>query len=192
MVSINKAEILKYLHLERKTVDYVKEILSYYECDKCGGCCGFSEIYVTPEEYNRLKRVDRNIDRKGTVRELGFYLKNPCSYLRGGSKCGVYVRRPFVCEVYPFSYAYGTFMSLIMCPLGEKIAKDWIEFGIEAGVVFGDQEMSKCVDSTIKAVDGLNREMGVTGGKSMQSLLFSYDLFFEFSAFERRKYGNRR
>ncbi len=183
-----KAEIMKYLYLERKSVRLVEEVLSYYECEKCGGCCGFTEIYVTDNEYNSLKRLDREIDKKGTYRELGFYLTNPCAYQKCDKKCSVYIRRPFVCKVYPFSYAYGTFMSLIQCPLGERIAKDFLEFGNEKGVTVGEQEQAKHVDSTIKAVDKLNRGMGVTGGKSIESLIFGYELFFEFSAYVRRKY----
>lgn len=186
---LDKSMILRCLQFQRESTVLIKELLSYYKCSRCGKCCEFTEIYITELEYNTLKRRDSRINKKINYREIGYYLSNPCAYLSDDKRCKVNNIKPSVCKNYPFTFTYGTFMCLILCPLGEQIASDLYEFGKEFGLNFGKQKQGDYVDNTIKEVDKFNRDLGVTSGKSMMSLMFSYELFFDFSKYVVKKYA---
>lgn len=184
---MSKDDLAKYISYERKSVKIVKEILSHYSCERCGKCCGWTEIAITEEEYKLMEELDKDISSKVNQRGVHICLKNPCPYLINRSECGVNDMKPFVCQVYPFSYAYGILVSLIRCPMGEKIIKDMFEYHKTAKIE-NDESVVKSYGKLMDSVNKANKDMGIDGGKPLDSLIMTYPTLFTFAGYVRMKY----
>jgi len=100
-----------------------KEVLKFYECERCGKCCRIP-IHLRDEEVERFLAIEGEAFlNKLNPDEVLNYLRIPCPYLADGI-CTIYDEsyRP---EVYPFT-ASSLIPSMALCPLGEKIADDFI------------------------------------------------------------------
>lgn len=183
----DKEKLIKGIIYERKSVKIVYEILTHYSCEQCGKCCAWSDICVTEEEYKQMSKLDEHISDKVSVKGIHMCLSSPCPYLIKGKECGINDMKPFVCKVYPFSYAYGLIVSLIRCPLGDKIIKDVYEYS-KTIKIENDESVVKSYGSLINSVNEDNKAMGINGGKPLDSLLMTYPTLFGFAGFVRMKY----
>jgi Fe-S-cluster containining protein len=105
-----------------EAIPIIKNILSYFECKKCGECCISSPIFLQDEE------VTAYLDLCGTPffemldeNSIENHLKHPCGFL-DGRQCKMQDKiKPLTCMTYPFLLGqideYGT---LIRCPVGMK------------------------------------------------------------------------
>lgn len=80
------------------------------KCEDCGKCCmDVDAIMVLPSDYEKLKKVDKNVDEKLKHVSDMYYLmpddQNICPYFDQVIKeCTIYEQRPKVCKAYPFSF----------------------------------------------------------------------------------------
>lgn len=87
-----------------EVVTVLKNILSYFECKRCGECCVCAPIFLYDEEvdtYSKLygnsffDMLDENI--------VDNHLKAPCGFLEN-KLCKLHnIRKPLTCAIYPFS-----------------------------------------------------------------------------------------
>ena len=88
---------------------------SYFRCERCGECCRTLPISLGWDDIERLSFLDKLDDDA-----IENCLKTPCL---NGNKCTIYDKRPLVCRIFPFEFAY-PFPSIRNCPLGKKISAE--------------------------------------------------------------------
>ena len=113
-------EVLGYmLELHEETPDDVidtwvdsiaKPIIEAIDCTQCGNCCRSLDVYVTPDDVQRLSTgivipldtIMTDIDNESApkVGEWGKFKAKPCGFL-DGNLCSVYAHRPETCRTYP-------------------------------------------------------------------------------------------
>lgn len=87
-------------------------IIDAIDCTQCGNCCRSLDVYLTPQDAQRLadgihisldeldsQYLEHDIANK--VGEWGRFQATPCAFLHG-SRCSVYPYRPDTCRDYPF------------------------------------------------------------------------------------------
>ncbi len=86
-------------------------IIDAIDCTQCGNCCRALDVYLTPDDAQRLAHgVDvpleaiktRYIDQERGQKhgEWGVFRERPCAFL-DGKLCSVYEHRPETCRTYP-------------------------------------------------------------------------------------------
>ena len=86
-------------------------IIEEIDCTQCANCCQRLNVYVTPEDADRLAKglhislaevKDQYFDqfRAGAVDEWGVVTRSPCPFLKD-KLCSVYESRPETCRSYP-------------------------------------------------------------------------------------------
>ena len=87
-------------------------IIADIDCTQCANCCRTLDVYLEPEDLNRLGRAfhvgldeirtrfvdDDVLPESGAVGKLK---GKPCQFL-DGKRCSVYEHRPQACRDYPF------------------------------------------------------------------------------------------
>ena len=93
-------------------IDQIAEpIIAAIDCTQCANCCRSLDVYLTPEDAQRLADgvqipVDQiitryvNRDSAAAVEEWGKFRARPCAFL-DGKLCSVYAHRPESCRIYP-------------------------------------------------------------------------------------------
>ncbi len=89
-------------------VDAIAEpIINAIDCTLCGNCCRSLDVYLTPEDAQRLAPVvDVPLaaiithDSAQAVGEWATFQTKPCGFLNG-TLCTVYAHRPETCRTYP-------------------------------------------------------------------------------------------
>ena len=86
-------------------------IIAAIDCTLCANCCRSLDVYLTPDDAERLAAgvhvplaevTTRYIDRESAaeVEEWGKFRARPCAFLKG-NLCSVYAHRPEACRLYP-------------------------------------------------------------------------------------------
>jgi len=86
-------------------------IIDAIDCTQCGNCCRHLDVYLTPEDAQRLATglncsyadvQDRYINHPQAEQEgeWGMFHAKPCAFLNG-NLCTVYAHRPESCRAYP-------------------------------------------------------------------------------------------
>jgi len=86
-------------------------IIAAIDCQQCANCCRALDVYLTPEDAERLAAglclssiefTSRYLDqpRAQAEGEWGMFKHKPCVFLRDKS-CSVYAQRPESCRAYP-------------------------------------------------------------------------------------------
>lgn len=82
-------------------------IIEAIDCTQCANCCRSLDVYLTPEDGERLGPhidipLDAILDRESAQRvgEWGKFAARPCRFL-DGKRCSVYEHRPETCRTYP-------------------------------------------------------------------------------------------
>jgi Fe-S-cluster containining protein len=160
-----------------------EEILKYFKCERCAECCRTLPISLNWEDIERLYKLEgeRFLDKLDD-KVIENCLKTPCPYLREG-KCLIYDKRPLVCRVFPFEFAY-PFPSIRCCPMGKKISAELGKFERELRVGMREaerEEHQKRIQKTIEAYDRFGDFMfGESGGMKCEVTIVSLDLLEAF------------
>ncbi len=135
-----------------KYVSLAEEILAYFECERCGECCRTLPISLSWADIERLYKMEGEsfFDKldDGAIENC---LKTPCPYLRN-NRCMIYDKRPLVCRVFPFEFAY-PFPSIRLCPLGRKISAELGKLERELRSRNEDDTGKEAVRKVIEAYD---------------------------------------
>ncbi|MDZ4669856.1 MAG: YkgJ family cysteine cluster protein [Phototrophicales bacterium] len=84
-------------------------IIAQTDCTLCGNCCHKLDVYLTPDDANRLSvgihiplttLLTDTIRDARAVGEWGRFAHSPCRFL-SDKKCTVYEHRPQTCRDYP-------------------------------------------------------------------------------------------
>ncbi len=140
-------------------------ILAYFRCERCGECCRTLPISLTWADIERLYKMegDSFFDKLDDS-AIENCLKTPCPYLRD-NRCMIYDKRPLVCRVFPFEFAY-PFPSIRLCPLGRKISAELGKLERELRLRNGGNN-EEAVRRVIEAYDRVG-DMMYEEGKSMK------------------------
>jgi Fe-S-cluster containining protein len=65
---------------------------------KCGGCCHYKNVPLSPDDINRLQNFQDKLVK--TEKGLELHCENGCPFLADGT-CSIYGKRPDVCAEYP-------------------------------------------------------------------------------------------
>lgn len=132
-------EVMRYLlqlddALEDSVLDAFVEqvaapVIAAIDCTQCANCCRSLDVYVTPEDAQRLATVvDVPLDSiivheaAARVEEWGMLRAKPCGFLNG-RLCSIYTHRPETCRTYPaftpdFRWALAdTIGGAALCPI---------------------------------------------------------------------------
>ncbi|MBZ0291449.1 MAG: YkgJ family cysteine cluster protein [Anaerolineae bacterium] len=110
-------EVMRYLlqlddELDDAVLDQFVEavaepVIAGIDCKLCANCCRSLDVYVTPEDAQRLAPVvdiplEAIIEHEAaaTVEEWGRLRAKPCRFL-DGNLCSIYAHRPETCRTYP-------------------------------------------------------------------------------------------
>jgi len=160
-----------------------EEIQKYFKCERCAECCRTLPISLDWEDIERLYKLEgeRFLD-KLDENVIENCLKTPCPYLRE-KKCLIYDKRPLVCRVFPFEFAY-PFPSIRCCPMGKKISAELgkVERELRVGMKEVErEEHQKMIQRTIEAYDRFGDFMfGEGGGMKCEVTIVSLDLLEAF------------
>lgn len=102
-------------------------IIAAIDCTQCGNCCRSLDVYLTPEDAERLPALiplSEVIDhaRAEAVEEWGMFKQKPCVFLTG-KLCSIYEHRPTSCREYPaltpdFRWLMGDILGGVdLCPI---------------------------------------------------------------------------
>lgn len=129
-------------------IPILKNILSYFDCKKCGECCINTPIFLQDEEVNDyLKLYGTSFFEMLDRNTIENHLKPPCGFL-DGRECKMQNKmKPLTCMTYPilsgYIDEYGTlircpvgmkerytisFFYIILCPMGKEIYKEFLKF----------------------------------------------------------------
>ncbi|MDR1954763.1 MAG: YkgJ family cysteine cluster protein [Candidatus Methanoplasma sp.] len=106
----------------RICMSYIDE----FPCEMCGRCCRQPNIVVLPEEVDRIAGaagiplydfVAKYLTRTSDGRLL-FRKTDPCAFLGGDNRCGIWKDRPEICRDFP--YAVSMFMSRVYIALTDE------------------------------------------------------------------------
>lgn len=97
--------------LDALVEEVVAPIIAAIDCTACANCCASIDVYLTPEDADRLAEalnlpvadvIARYIDREAAacVEEWGKFRHSPCAFLEG-KLCRHYIHRPDACRAYP-------------------------------------------------------------------------------------------
>ncbi len=86
-------------------------VIAAIDCTQCANCCRSLDVYVTPEDAQRLADgtfvpldsiLNSHIEHEqaALVGEWGRLRAKPCAFLQG-NLCSVYAQRPETCRIYP-------------------------------------------------------------------------------------------
>ena len=182
--------------MQRQRERYIRlaeDILSYFKCERCGDCCRTLPISLGWDDIERLyKEEGESFLDKLDDNAIENCLKTPCPYLKG-NKCMIYDKRPLVCRVFPFEFAY-PFPSIRHCPLGKKISAELgkLEQELRGGGEKGIMEKSKgkseseesehaeAIRKTIEAYDSFGNFMYEGEGMKCEVTVVSLELLEEF------------
>lgn len=203
-------ETLKYLHSEfKKYVDkflpLIRNILRLYSCERCGKCCRDEYVMVTLKEAKKLKKFSGDKFDDYIFKDLMTckYLKIPCPYLRlqegcdiGGGEieqwsCNINKGlKPFVCSIYPFIFIYGYYVSLALCPYGNKIKKDMEEFNNIYNIKIDEKNSDNKMSGLMQDLDNMYDSMGISYDRKipMQCLNLPLEYIREFDKWLKKKY----
>ena len=160
-----------------------QEILKYFKCERCAECCRTLPISLDWGDIERLYKLEgeKFLDKLND-NVIENCLKTPCPYLRE-KECLIYDKRPVVCRVFPFEFAY-PFPSIRCCPMGKKISAELGKFERELrGGKKEDRkvEHQKMIQKTIEAYDRFSDFMfGEGRGVKCEVTIVSLDLLEEF------------
>ena len=172
--------------MQRQRERYIRlaeEILSYFKCERCGECCRTLPISLGWDDIERLYREEgESFLDKLDDNAIENCLKTPCPYLKG-NKCTIYDKRPLVCRVFPFEFAY-PFPSIRNCPLGKKISAELgklereLRGGGEKGMEGGEHDAA--IRRTMEAYDRFGNFMYESEGMKCEVTVVSMELLEEF------------
>ncbi len=146
-------------------VQLAEEILSYFECERCGECCRTLPISLSWADIERLYKIEgEGFFDKLDNDAIENCLRTPCPYLKD-NRCMIYDKRPLVCRVFPFEFAY-PFPSIRLCPLGRKISAEVSKLGQELSNG-SDSNSEEAVRKIIEAYDRFG-DLMYEEGKSMK------------------------
>ncbi len=150
-----------------------EEILEYFECERCGECCRTLPISLNWDDIERLYRYEGEVFLdKLDENAIENCLKTPCPYLKD-NRCTIYNKRPLVCRVFPFEFAY-PFPSIRLCPLGKKISE-------ELGKLKRELEQESCGGDTSGGREWREeQEREQAQGESIRRTMEAYDKYSNF------------
>ncbi|MCD6203926.1 MAG: YkgJ family cysteine cluster protein [Methanophagales archaeon] len=170
---------IKTLEMQRERyIRLAEDILSYFRCERCGECCRTLPISLGWDDIERLyKEEGEAFFDKLDDNAIENCLKTPCPYLNG-NRCTIYDKRPLVCRVFPFEFAY-PFPSIRNCPLGKKISAELakLEQELRGGE---DSEHEEAIRKTIEAYDRFGNFMYEGEGMKCEVTIVSLELLEEF------------
>lgn len=103
-------------------IPILKNILSYFECKKCGECCIKTPIFLQDEEVTAyLKLNGTSFFEMFDDNSIENHLKHPCGFL-DGRQCKMQNKiKPLTCMTYPILVGHiDEYQTLIRCPVGMK------------------------------------------------------------------------
>lgn len=115
---------------------YLKEVIEFYGCWRCGVCCIINDVQLlNGEEQKIIKQAEnQNMDldflgkhlriNKKEARQISTYaLTSPCVFLEDRA-CSIYENRPVICSLFPFQIPDDRniiITSYTHCPLATQI-----------------------------------------------------------------------
>ena len=99
------------VHIDAIVDEVAAPIVDAIDCTQCANCCRSLDVYLTPEDADRLADgLHIPVDQVETryvehydaeqVGEWGRFRERPCAFLNG-KLCSVYAHRPETCRTYP-------------------------------------------------------------------------------------------
>ncbi len=125
--------------LTLEIIPILKNILSYFECKKCGECCIYSPIFLQDEEVTAyLKLYGTAFFDMLDENSIENHLKHPCGFL-DGKQCNIHnIIKPLTCTIHPFLLRYTkdnlyeryrvSAVVISLCPMGIEIDKKFLKF----------------------------------------------------------------
>ena len=92
--------------LDKWVNEIAMPIIEAIDCTACANCCRQLDVYLVPEDRERLAQVVPNVDdlleyeRAKHVGEWACIGEKPCPLLHN-KRCSVYEHRPQSCRMYP-------------------------------------------------------------------------------------------
>ncbi len=148
-----KEDYIAFKKLSQKYDPLLKSLLKMYSCEKCGECCRTEKVSSGKRDLHRLMCYDIRMFQDAVDEIRGddlFRLKLPCHYLDTNNQCKCYDIKPQPCDLYPFIFLYGYFISISYCPYGTKIIDDLMEYCRIKGI--GIQTVEESDNVTMKNV----------------------------------------
>ncbi len=98
-------------HIDAVVDAVAAPIVAAIDCTQCANCCRSLDVYLTPDDAERLSgALHIPVDQIETryvehydaekVGEWGRFRERPCVFLKG-KLCSVYAHRPDTCRTYP-------------------------------------------------------------------------------------------
>lgn len=149
----------------------IRTLLSMYECEQCGRCCRRERVTVSPGDIRKNRKLTAHIEK---VIMMGYAtMELPCHFISDSNTCTTYINRPFSCKRYPFFEKYPNHISISVCPYGDKVIKDLLEYCKLKGIESTDGEQKE----EIMKMDRLYRAMGVGQEESFNALSIPIVIF---------------
>ncbi|RLG31917.1 hypothetical protein DRN80_06860 [Methanosarcinales archaeon] len=177
--------------MQRQRERYIRlaeEILGYFKCERCGECCRTLPISLGWDDIERLyKDEGETFLDKLDDNAIENCLKTPCPYLEC-NECVIYDKRPLVCRVFPFEFAY-PFPSIRDCPMGKKISAELGKLEQELRGKIGTMDKSKskreseqeeAIRKTMEAYDRFGDFLYESEGMKCEVTIVSLELLEEF------------
>lgn len=107
-------------------IDILAEIVSFFECRKCGKCCRKSSPNLLYSEYDKYK--NHNVEMCWKDNNRVQIKGNPCPFL-DNNVCKAQNNKPMLCKAFPLMTAQNSDCIVIWdCELGREILKEYNKF----------------------------------------------------------------
>lgn len=169
------------LKMQERIEPLLVEVLSYFKCKRCGGCCSNAPAVVGDDELVAIAKITGNeaFDALDDGMLMNVF-KSPCRFLSDHG-CRIYGARPRVCRLYPLSLKNTGFVTLILCPLGKEIQKELENFIRSKGITKVRYEHDRDMQHVEDTLNELRETAGFQKGGSTHiqiGLRYGYVPFF--------------